>query len=147
MNKALRTVNVLENPLIRTLVDLDLERDDFVIFGSAPLLAHGLRQSIGDLDIVARGAAWHRASQIGVPAVGAIRGGPAINLDGGRIQVFPEWLSEEWDTDALIDRAEIIPGLRFARLADVLAYKKMLMRPKDVADIQALTGLGTDLRG
>jgi hypothetical protein len=138
VTRAPGTVNVLENPLIRRLVDLGLERDDFVIFGSAPLLAHGLRQSIRDLDIVARGAAWRRASQIGVPAVGTIRGGPAFSLDGGRIQVFPDWLSEEWDTDVLIDQAEIIQGLRFARLADVLAYKKMLMRPKDIADLQAL---------
>jgi hypothetical protein len=44
-----------------------------------------------------------------------------------------------WTADVLIERAEIIQGLRFARLADVLAYKQMLMRPKDMADIQALS--------
>jgi hypothetical protein len=31
--------------------------------------------------------------------------------------------------------------LRFARLADVLAYKQVLLRPKDMADIHVLTEL------
>jgi hypothetical protein len=141
MTKARKITDVLGNPLIRLLVGLELERDDFVIFGSAPLLAHGLRQSVSDLDVVARGAAWRRASQLGVPAVGTISGSPAFHLDHGRIQIFSEWISKAWDTDELIDRAEIIQGLRFARLADVLAYKQVLLRPKDMADIHALTEL------
>ena len=48
-----------ENKLMRRLAmlvtELDLDRRDFVIFGSGPLLAHGLRSGIRDLDIVARG--------------------------------------------------------------------------------------------
>jgi hypothetical protein len=32
----------------------------------------------------------------------------------------------------------VIQGLRFARLADVLAYKQVLLRPKDMADIHVL---------
>ena len=52
-----------ENKLIRRLIkivaELDLDHRDFVIFGSGPLLAHGLRRRIGDLDVVARGPAWH----------------------------------------------------------------------------------------
>ncbi len=132
--------DVLAHPLIRRLVALGLERDDFVIFGSAPLLAHGLRRSISDLDVVARGAAWLRASRLGVPAVGIISGDGGVHLDGGRIQVFRRWIPGARDADDLIDHAEIIQGLRFARLADVLAYKQVLRRPKDIADIQALTG-------
>jgi hypothetical protein len=145
MNEMAEHVDVLKNPLIRHLIALDLDRNDFVIFGSAPLLAHGLRQSIRDLDIVARGAAWRRASELGVPAVGMISGGPAVHLCGGRIQVSQKWISTCWDTDDLIDRAEIIQGLRFAPLADVLAYKCILMRPKDIVDIQALTQLGAEI--
>lgn len=137
-------IGVLEHPLIRRLVAYDLERSDFVIFGSAPMLAHGLRQDIRDLDIVARGAAWRRASELGVPAVGTISDDPAVHLDGGRIQVFRDWISQAWNTDDLIDQAEVIQGLRFARLADVLAYKQMLMRPKDVDDIRALGACSGD---
>ena len=141
MNEMQEHVDVLKDPLIRRLIAFDLDRDDFVIFGSAPLLAHGLRRSIRDLDIVARGAAWRRASELGVPAVGTISGDPVVHLCGGQIQVSQGWIAKAWNTDDLIDRAEIVQGLRFARLADVLAYKQILMRPKDIADIQALTQL------
>jgi hypothetical protein len=148
MNEPNEHVDILKNPLIRCLIAFDWDRDDFVIFGSAPLLAHGLRRSIRDLDVVARGAAWRRASELGVPAVGTISGDPVVHLCGDRIQVAQEWIAKAWNTDDLIDRAEIIQGLRFARLADVLAYKQMLMRPKDIPDIQALTQLlGAEITG
>jgi hypothetical protein len=62
-----------------------------------------------------------------------------VSLCGGCIQVSQEWIPKTWSADDLINRAEIIQGLRFARLTDVLAYKQMLMRPKDIADIQALS--------
>ena len=41
---------------------------------------------------------------------------------------------------ALIDNAEVIAGLRFARLVDVLRYKRKLRRAKDAADIAAMHG-------
>ncbi len=57
---------------------------------------------------------------------------------GGLIQFSPGWISSEWNTDDLIDRAEIIQGLPFAPLPEVLAYKQALGRPKDGPDIAAL---------
>lgn len=134
-------ISVLEHPLIRRLIQADLERDHFVIFGSGPLLAHGIRRNIYDLDVVARASAWHRVCEQGVPSAGKISGAPAIHFWGGRLQFFHEWISTDWDSDDLIDQAEIIEGLRFARLADVLAYKRILMRPKDIIDIHAITNL------
>ncbi len=132
-------ISLLENPLIRRLIQLDLERDNFVIFGSGPLLAHGIRKNIRDLDVVARGSAWHRVCDQGIPSAGKISNAPATCFWGGRIQFFREWISTDWDSDDLIDQAEIIEGLRFARLADVLAYKRILMRPKDIMDIHAMS--------
>ncbi len=57
------------------------------------------------------------------------------------IQFSPGWISGDWDTDDLIDRAEIIQGLPFAQLTDVLAYKQKLNRPKDRPDIKELLDL------
>ena len=125
--------------LVKLVTDLDLDRSDFVIFGSGPLLAHGLRQSIRDLDIVARGTAWDCVSQHGSPARGSINGAPMAVFRGGLIQFSQGWVSDDWDADDLIDRAEIIQELPFAQLTDVLAYKQMLLRPKDLPDIAALT--------
>jgi hypothetical protein len=146
MHEASRSVALSDDRLIRRLVkfvaELDLDCRDFVIFGSGPLLAHGLRRHIQDLGVVARGAVWCRVSQYGFPAVGSINGAPMAVFWGGLlIQFSPGWISEDWDTDDLIDRAEIIEGLPFAQLTDVLEYKQMLGRPKDRPDIQALVQL------
>jgi hypothetical protein len=140
-----RSYPLAENRLIRRLIDLtrelDLDRRDFVIFGSGPLLAHGLRRHIGDVDVVARGKAWEKVSQHGVPAVGTLNGAPMVMFDGGAIQFSSGWISDDWNSDDLIDRAEFIQGLPFAPLDDVLAYKSILRRPKDRQDIQAMLKL------
>ena len=131
-----------ENWLIRRLAmlvtELDLDRRDFVIFGSGPLLAHGLRHGIRDLDIVARGSTWRVVREYGCPDTGSINGAPMAQFWNGLIQFSRGWISDDWDCDDLIGRAERIQGWPCAQLADVLAYKQMLLRPKDRLDIAAL---------
>jgi hypothetical protein len=145
MHETMPAAVLSEDRLIRRLIklvtELDLDRSDFVIFGSGPLLAHGLRQSIRDLDVVARGNAWRLVSEHGIRDDGAISGAPMALFWGGLIQFSPEWISQDWDADDLINRAELIQELPFAQLTDVLAYKQKLDRPKDAPDIEALLDL------
>ncbi|HEY0936700.1 MAG TPA: hypothetical protein VGD91_23575 [Trebonia sp.] len=135
-----------ENRLIRRLAvltaQLDLDRRDLVVFGSGPLLAHGLRRGVRDLDVVARGAAWRRAREYGCPGTGSVNGAPMALFWDGLIQFSPGWISDDWDAGDLIGRAERIEGWPFAPLADVLAYKQLLLRPKDHRDIAALLSRG-----
>lgn len=143
MRKTVPTGPLTNNRLIRRLIklvaDLDLDKQDFVIFGSGPLLAHGLRPYVRDLDVVVRGDGWRRVFQHGLPATGSINGAPMAAFWGGLIQFSESWISDAWDADDLIDRAEVIQGLPFAQLADVLAYKLALGRAKDLPDVQLLT--------
>jgi hypothetical protein len=131
-----------ENRLIRRLATLvtrlHLDRRDFVIFGSGPLLAHGVRWDIHDLDIVARGPTWRHVARYGCPDTGSINGAPMALFWDGLIQFSQGWISADWDADDLIDGAETIQGWPFASLTDVLGYKQVLLRPKDHPDIAAL---------
>jgi hypothetical protein len=142
MHEAVCSPTLSEDRLIRRLLtlvtQLELDHRDFVIFGSGPLLAHGLRHHIRDLDIVARGATWQRVSQRGCPGAGSINGAPMALFWDGLIQFSRGWVSDDWDADDLIDQAEIIQGLPFARLTDVLAYKQTLLRPHAHRDIAVL---------
>lgn len=142
-----KPVRLLEHPLIAQLLEFDLDPDDFLIFGSGPLLAHGVRDVIHDLDIVARGAAWEWARASGSPSTGVISGTPAARFGGGKIVFFDRWIAPDenknspyWGADALIERAVIHDELRlrFASLHDVLVYKENLKRPKDIEDIKAI---------
>ena len=131
-----------ENRLIRRLAmlvsELELDVRDFVIFGSGPMFAHGLRAGLHDLDVVARGPAWRRVREHGCPGTGNVNGAPMALFWGGLIEFSQGWISAGWDADDLIGRAQRIQGWPFAPLADVLAYKEILLRPKDYPDIATL---------
>jgi len=128
------------NPLFSRLAELDLDRENFAIFGSAPLYARGMISHIGDLDIIARGAAWDKARQLGTSAFGPLRSIPLVQFWGGKIEVFSEWLPKIWDTDFLIDQSEWLSGFRFVRLECVLTYKLVLGRSKDLVHLDQVRG-------
>jgi len=121
--------------LLGKLRELDLPEGDYALFGSAPLVACGLLREVHDLDVVARGAAWDRARELGAVRT-APQGDPVVWLEGGALEIFGGWLG--WDIDVLIDAAEIIDGLPFARLEDVLAFKRSYGRPKDIAHVRLI---------
>jgi hypothetical protein len=131
---------VLHNPLVRRLSALALDMDHYAVFGSGPMLAHGLRTSVSDLDIIARGAAWERAVALGDSGRSELRGDPCVRFWKGRIEVFRNWVTDHCSVDELIDNADVIAGIRFVQLPHVLAYKRILRREKDADDIVALEG-------
>ncbi|MCA2219517.1 hypothetical protein [Jidongwangia harbinensis] len=131
-------MNLHDHHLIRLLTNLRLPVGDYVIFGSGPLLAHGLRTTISDLDIVARDTAWHICASLSAPYPAPSGHGHMIRLYGGALEIVDRWLSPMWDTDRLVDSAQLIDGLPFASLTDVIASKWATDRPKDHTDLHAI---------
>ncbi len=121
-----------EHPLLEKVKALQLPLGDYAVFGSGPLLVHGLVEDINDVDLVAREAAWMRARSLG-PVLVAPKGDPVVRLGDGEIEVFARWLG--MDLDAIIDGATIMGGLPFARLEDVRAFKRALGRPNDLGHV------------
>ena len=131
----MRTDMVLKsNPLISRLLELELPPDDFAVFGSGPLMARGWRES-RDLDIVARGAAWEKAKNVGVESFTA---DGAVKYVVGPIEIFDSWAPGQWDVNELINSAEVIDGVRFASLENVIKWKRLMGRPKDLEDIKLI---------
>jgi hypothetical protein len=112
---------------------LGLPTSDYVLFGSLPLLAHGLTQRVNDVDILARGSAWQQAQTLAKAEL-APMGEWRVSLED--IEIYNAWLG--MDVDAIIDRAEVIDGLPFADLRDVLTFKQKLNRPKDTEHIRLI---------
>ena len=125
---------------------LRLPAGDYAVFGSGPILAHGLIKSVNDVDVLARGVAWEAARGLGAVVDGEM-GDPVVRLGGGEVEIFGGWLG--MDTDGVIDGAETVWDLPFARLEDVLAFKRLLGRPKDREHarlIESYLGGGAPLR-
>jgi len=127
-----------QHPFVRELLSLNLPITDYVVAGSGPLLAYGLRQDVSDLDIVARGDAWKIALSLGEAATPPSGHGLMVVLFDGDIEIFDRWLLGTRDTDDLIDSSELIQEIPFCPLAEVLAWKTRSDRDKDQQDIKSI---------
>jgi hypothetical protein len=114
---------------------LNLPIDNYVLFGSLPMLAYGLIQQVNDIDILANHKAWGYAKTLAPTSLSA-KGLAVIQL--GEIEIYNEWM--DMDIDSIIARAVFIEGLPYAKLEDVLHYKQMLNRPKDQEHIRLIQG-------
>ncbi|HEX4789860.1 MAG TPA: hypothetical protein VH372_15425 [Actinospica sp.] len=123
-----------DHRLIRLLEKLALPASDYVVTGSGPLLAHGLKNNIHDIDLVARGKAWEQAAALGTVRRSKSGLGRWIALCGGQIEVFDHWVGGRFDVDAMIDAAELVEGVPFMSLRETLRWKRGLGRAKDLRD-------------
>ncbi|MEU8538974.1 hypothetical protein AB0C52_03075 [Streptomyces sp. NPDC048717] len=126
------------HPFIHKLLSLGLPAADYVVAGSGPLLAHGLRDEVTDLDVVARGDAWKIATSMADPVRAPSGHGFMVLLFDGGIEIFDRWLPGGAGVDALIDSAEVIQGIPFCPLVEVLEWKIRSNREKDQPDIRAI---------
>lgn len=120
----------MRHPLLDALLALRLPAGDHALFGSGPLLARGWIDDAGDLDVLARGAAWQAALRLG-DLVHIHEHDVDVVVIEEDITVGTRWAIGEVDTDALIDTAEIVDGIPCVRLEHVIAYKRLANRPKD----------------
>jgi len=128
---------IKENPLIKKLLSLNLPTDDYAVFGSGPLYAHNIIKKPRDLDVLARGEAWKKALKLGKLEKLPL-GSRAVRLFNGRVEIVNTWVPGKWDVDELIDTAEIIEGIRFVKLENVLKWKRKMGRPKDLKHIKMI---------
>jgi hypothetical protein len=122
---------IRDNDLIQKLLSLSLPAEDYAIFGSGPMFAHGIKDLNHDLDVIAKGMAWKKAGEIAPSIQTRLNIGRVIELFNGEIEIFNDWAPGSWNIDDLIDSAEIIEGIRFVGLENLLRWKKLMNRPKD----------------
>jgi hypothetical protein len=127
-----------ENPLIQKLISLDLPAYDYAVFGSGPMFAHGIKDLGHDIDLIARGDAWKKALTLGSTETAKLGKNEVVTLFDGEIEIFNGWAPGEWNTDELIDTAEVIDGIPFVALEVVLKWKKMMGREKDFQHIKMI---------
>lgn len=122
---------------------LGLSRDEYVIFGSSPMSARGLREP-DDFDMLLKPEVFARLENIDGWEKREVRSGQycLTNPDFVDMEFFEKWGPGDWENDEIFQNSELISGFRFASLADVKKYKKILNREKDRQDIEILESLG-----
>lgn len=131
-------MKVKNNQLIKKLLSLDLPGQDYAVFGSGPLYAHGLIDDLSDIDVIARGKAWQKAKSLGEAVDTSFGKESLVRLFDGKIEISNCWGPGEKDIDEPIESADIIDGVRFVNLETTLKWKKIYARDKDQKHIKLL---------
>jgi hypothetical protein len=132
-------------PVFRLLQTLNLPIADHAVFGSGPLIVRGIVEATNDVDVLCRDEAWSMVCEMAAPQLLGGYGVHVVELFDGVITCGTEWAIGEFDTDVLIDTAELIEGIPFVRMQHVVAYKRIAGRPKDVEHLRLLSESGIDL--
>ena len=123
--------------IYQEIEQLDLPPGEYVVLGSGVLGALGIRD-IADVDLLVRPRLFDQLRERGWEYT-------TLDYDGhlrerlafGAAEAFKDfWYGDQSpDPETLISNAEIIKGVSFLPLTELLKIKHVLNRPKDQADI------------
>ncbi len=128
--------------LFKLLRNLDLPKGHFAVFGSGPLIVRGIISASNDLDVLCRGSAWKFVQTLGKLEYLPEYELEIVSLADGQLTFGTRWGIGSFDTDALINTAEIMDDLPFVQLEHVASYKRVSKRPKDQEHLRAMRQQG-----
>jgi hypothetical protein len=122
--------------LVEKLKELNLQKGKYAVFGSGPVGIRGLRE-IGDLDVIIKEDIFNDFRKRPDFKLNKKKSGNEY-LEKDGIEFYKNWHPGDWDIDKLIQEAEIIDGLPFVKLEEVLKWKQLKRREKDIKDIELI---------
>ena len=127
----------MHDELLEALRRLALPISEYAVFGSGPLLVRGIIQEIHDLDVLCRGQAWQQVQSLGETRRLEHFDVCVVSMLDGKLTFGDRWAIGDFDVNELIESAEIIDGIPFVRLENVIRYKTIADREKDRAHLAA----------
>jgi len=118
--------------------NLDFPDGQYVVVGSGPMAAHGLKE-IQDVDIVVTSELFEKCKQEGWEQVSWTypeRLGQ-VYLKRGLVELYLDVSCGDFNPtlEELLQRTEYVEGIPFAALADILQFKKAYGRSKHLEDV------------
>ncbi len=124
--------------LLGVVKKLNLPDGEYAIFGSGPMAVRGIKPT-DDLDVMVASELYKKLKEI--YSEKQKQGYKEIvyylePIQG--IEVIKANISGFNNPESVISRAELIEGLRFVLLKDIIAWKKKMARPKDFEHIKMI---------
>jgi hypothetical protein len=116
---------------------LNLPKGEFSIFGSGPICVRGLKEW-ADVDLIVTEELFDTLSLNKSWTLKISENGSEMLLKGN-IEAWKDWKPGDWDIKKLILESEIIDGLPFVRLDEVVKWKKLRGKKKDLIDISLIS--------
>jgi hypothetical protein len=118
---------------------LELPPGQYVVFGSGPMQVHGIRES-SDIDLLFLPELYEKLKQDGWREKILETHPQGRYMYRDNIEAGDNWDYGTYNPDPkwLIENAEIINGIPFAPLREVIKWKKAFGRRKDLDDIKLI---------
>lgn len=123
--------------LISKVKTLNLPKDSYVVFGSGPLVALGIRE-VNDIDLLVSSEIYKQLKSLGWQRI--YKGPKDTPIIHDIFEAHDNWDFSSYSptlTDLLRDGFDV-DGVSFASLEDVRKWKVASNRPKDIADIKLI---------
>lgn len=115
---------------------LNLPAGKFAIFGSGPIVARGLRDTV-DVDVIVTDDVFDELAKDPSWVKVQMRDHhDALKKEG--LEIYHTWAPGAWDIDELIKSAEMIDGLPFVQLDAVVEWKTLRDEGKDKGDLELI---------
>jgi hypothetical protein len=124
---------------IEKLKKSDLPRGKYAIFGSGPIGVRGIRDT-NDLDVITYDEVFdeYEGREEWKPREFKVNERYVKIIENEGIELYKDWGPGEWDIHRLISGAEVFDGLPFVKLEEVIKWKKLSRREKDLKDLQLI---------
>lgn len=126
--------------IFEKLAELDFPLGQYVLVGSAPLAARGIREA-RDLDIAVTSSLWDRLASSGDYLIEERYGRQfLVDKESGLIDIIKQldWDKYPTTVEEAILGADIIEGFPFLNVPETIKFKTALGREKDFLDIETL---------
>ena len=128
--------------LIDEIKKLNFQSDDFIIVGSGPMVIRGLKE-LNDIDIIVsrelfdeckKDDRWKQIPWTYPDHLGQ------IYLESNPFELYLDVNCGDFNPtfEELMSRSDLIEGIHFASIEDVLRFKKSYNRPKHEKDIEII---------
>jgi hypothetical protein len=123
--------------IVKKVKSLNLPRSTYIVFGSCPLAAAGLREA-NDIDMLVNDEVLNSLAQAGWRQLD--KGSNDKPLTHDVFEAHNRWNFSSYSPtlEHLLKTADIIDGIPFASLDEVRKWKVSSGRPKDLKDIELI---------
>jgi len=109
----------------------------YAVFGSGPMAAHGIRET-KDIDLIMTQELWDKLKSAGWEE--KFLDNSSLYLVKNHVEAYRDWNCGSYKPEItkLITEAEMIDGVPFVQLEEVLMWKKAQAREKDKKDVELI---------
>jgi hypothetical protein len=123
--------------IVSKVKSLNLPKGSYIVFGSCPMAIAGIREA-GDIDFLVSTELFEQLERSGWKQIEKTPNDKSLVKDDFEAHINWDFSSYKPTLEHLLESGDIVDGVPFASLSEVLNWKIAFGRPKDLKDIKLI---------